>query len=105
MKRAAIALASAFLLVGACANGPESVGQPASGGAEDVATTSMCLGYRVSARRQRADRRAGQRRDQAHVAARRGLLGLATSGQMVSATSRPHRVSAWSAVVPGTSRR
>jgi hypothetical protein len=38
MKRAAIAHASALMLVVACANGPESVGQPASGGPEAIAT-------------------------------------------------------------------
>jgi len=111
MTRAAIAFASAFLLVVACANGPESVGQPASGGAKDVATNLDVPWVSRFCPTQRADRRAGQRRDPAHgaagvvnnvggvagVAARGegGLLGLATSGQTVFAyltTAQDNRV-------------
>ena len=38
VKRAAIAFGSALMLVVACANDPESLGQPTSGGPEAIAT-------------------------------------------------------------------
>ena len=38
MKRVAIALAAVLVLVVACATGPESLGQPTSGGPEAIAT-------------------------------------------------------------------
>jgi glucose/arabinose dehydrogenase len=112
MTRAAIALASAFLLVVACANGPESVGQPASGGAEDVATNldvPWGIAFLPDGSALIAERDSGAIQHMAQsgvvnnvggvagVAARGegGLLGLATSGQTVFAyltTAQDNRV-------------
>ena len=112
MKRAAIALASAFMLVVACANGPESVGQPASGGAQDVATNldvPWGIAFLPDGSALVAERDSGAIKHMAQpgvvnnvggvagVAARGegGLLGLATAGQTVFAyltTAQDNRV-------------
>jgi glucose/arabinose dehydrogenase len=112
MTRAAIAFASAFLLVVACANGPESVGQPASGGAKDVATNldvPWGIAFLPDGSALIAERDSGAIQHMAQpgvvnnvgtvagVAARGegGLLGLAISGQTVFAyitTAQDNRV-------------
>ncbi|MFG1934644.1 PQQ-dependent sugar dehydrogenase [Mycobacterium sp. NPDC048908] len=112
MKRVAIALASAVLLVVACANGPESIGQPSSGGPEDIATNldvpwgiaflpdgSTLIAERDSGAIQRMTRPGAVTTVGAvpGVAARGegGLLGLATAGQTVFAyltTGQDNRV-------------
>ncbi len=112
MKRAATALASAFLLVVACANGPESVGQPAGGGAADVATNldvPWGIAFLPDGSALIAERDSGAIQHMAQpgvvnnvgsvagVAARGegGLLGLATAGQTVFAyltTAQDNRV-------------
>jgi glucose/arabinose dehydrogenase len=110
LMRAVIALASAFLLVVACANGPESAGQPAS--VQDVATNldvPWGIAFLPDGSALIAERDSGAIRHMAQpgvvnnvggvrgVAARGegGLLGLATSGQTVFAyitTGQDNRV-------------
>jgi glucose/arabinose dehydrogenase len=102
MKRAVIALASAVLLVVACANGPESVGQPSNGGPEDIATNldvPWGIAFLPDGTALIAERDSGAIRHMTQpgvitnigsvpgVAARGegGLLGLATAGQTVFA--------------------
>ena len=111
MKRAVIALASALMVVVACANGPESVGQPA-GGAQNVATNldvPWGIAFLPDGSALIAERDSGAIQRMAQpgvvkniggvpgVAARGegGLLGLATAGQTVFAyitTGQDNRV-------------
>jgi glucose/arabinose dehydrogenase len=111
MKRSAIALASALMLVVACANGPESGGQPANG-AQDVATNldvPWGIAFLPDGSALIAERNSGAIQHMAQpgvvtniggvpgVAARGegGLLGLATAGQTVFAyitTGQDNRV-------------
>jgi glucose/arabinose dehydrogenase len=112
VKRAAIALASAFLLAVACANDPESVGQPAGSGPEAIATNldvPWGIAFLPDGSALIAERDSGAIQHMtkpgvvnnvggvAGVAARGegGLLGLATSGQTVFAyltTAQDNRV-------------
>jgi glucose/arabinose dehydrogenase len=112
VNRAAIALASAFLLAVACANDPESLGQPADSGPEAIATNldvPWGIAFLPDGSALIAERNSGaiQHMTQAGVvnnvggvagvAARGegGLLGLATSGQTVFAyitTAQDNRV-------------
>src|SRR6478609_10454868 len=104
VMRAAMAIASAVMLVVACASGVESHGQPNSAGPEDIATNldvpwgiaflpdgSALIAERNSgAVKHLAAGAVNQVGGVAGVAARGegGLLGLATAGQTVW----PHRV-------------
>jgi glucose/arabinose dehydrogenase len=112
MKRAAIAVASAILLVVACANGPESIGQPSGAGPEDVATNldvPWGIAFLTDGSALIAERGSGAIQHMAQpgqitnigavagVAARGegGLLGLAIAGQTVFAyvtTAQDNRV-------------
>jgi glucose/arabinose dehydrogenase len=112
VKRAVVALASAVMLVVACANDVESRGQPNTGGAADIATNldvPWGIAFLVDGTALIAERNSGaikhmsapgvvnQVGSVAGVAARGegGLLGLATAGQTVFAyltTGQDNRV-------------
>jgi glucose/arabinose dehydrogenase len=112
VKRGAIALASAIVLVVACANDPESPGQPTSAGPETIATNlgvPWGIAFLPDGSALIAERDSGAIQHMvqpgvvnnvgavAGVAARGegGLLGLATSGQTVFAyltTGQDNRV-------------
>jgi glucose/arabinose dehydrogenase len=102
MKRVAIALAAVLVLVVACATGPESLGQPTSGGPEAIATNldvPWGIAFLPDGSALIAERDSGAVQHMAQpgvvsnvgavagVAARGegGLLGLATAGQTVFA--------------------
>jgi glucose/arabinose dehydrogenase len=112
VKRAVVALASAVMLVVACANDVESRGQPNTGGAADIATNldvPWGIAFLVDGTALIAERNSGaikhmsapavvnQVGSVAGVAVRGegGLLGLATAGQTVFAyltTGQDNRV-------------
>jgi glucose/arabinose dehydrogenase len=112
VKRAAIAFGSALMLLVACANDPESLGQPTSGGPEAIATNldvPWGIAFLSDGSALIAERDSGAIQHMAQpgvvtnvgavagVAARGegGLLGLATAGQTVFAyltTAQDNRV-------------
>ncbi len=112
VKRAAIAFGSALMLLVACANDPESLGQPTSGGPEAIATNldvPWGIAFLPDGSALIAERDSGAIQHMAQpgvvtnvgavagVAARGegGLLGLATAGQTVFAyltTAQDNRV-------------